>query len=192
MKKYEDEHYRYENIKDRIYPWVKKELKDSHALNGKRMSKNTAAIAFVGDLKIVFAVKRDTDIYEIIMDPMLSPDTDMAALYHTACENLVRDVEFVIGNTWDGAYSIVADGIHEASAVCFKHIWQVCADKLKDDLVIMVPCKDTVLFAPAQQRKVVEGMLEHGKNAYAVGTDRITDMVFLFLQERKELTVYGM
>lgn len=191
MKKYEDEHYRYENIRDRIYPWVKEEMKDSHALNGKQMSKNVTSIVFAGDLKIVFAIKRDGDNYEIIMDNMLAPDTDIEALYHTACENLVRDVEFVVGNTWDGAYSIIADGIHEASSVCFKHIWQVCADKLRDDLIIMVPCKDTVLFAPAGQRKVVKGMLEHGKRAYDTGTDRITDMAFLFSQERRELTVYG-
>ncbi len=190
MKKYEEEHYRYDNIKDKIYPWIKNEMKDSHALNGKRMSKQTAAIAFVGDLKIVFAIKREGESYEIVMDNMLSPDIDIEAMYHTACGNLVRDVEFVIGNTWDGAYSIVADGIHEASALCFKHIWQVCVNKLKDDLVIMVPCKDTVLFAPAKQKKVVAGMLEHGRRAYDIGTDRITNTVFLFSREREELTVY--
>jgi len=144
----------------------------------------------VGDLKIVFAIKREGESYEIVMDNMLSPDIDIEAMYHTACGNLVRDVEFVIGNTWDGAYSIVADGIHEASALCFKHIWQVCVNKLKDDLVIMVPCKDTVLFAPAKQKKVVAGMLEHGRRAYDIGTDRITNTVFLFSREREELTVY--
>ena len=190
MKKYEEEHYRYDNIKDKIYPWIKNEMKDSHALNGKRMSKQTAAIAFVGDLKIVFAIKREGESYEIVMDNMLSPDIDIEAMYHTACGNLVREVEFVIGNTWDGAYSIVADGIHEASALCFKHIWQVCVNKLKDDLVIMVPCKDTVLFAPAKQKKVVAGMLEHGRRAYDIGTDRITNTVFLFSREREEFTVY--
>lgn len=190
MKKYEEERYRYEKIRDRIYPWIKNELTDSHALNGKRMRKNTAAIAFVGDLKVVFAIKRDGDSYEIVTDSMLPPDIDMEAVYHTACENLVRDVEFVIGNTWDGAYSIIADGIHEASAVCFKHIWQVCVNKLKDDLVIMVPCKDTVLFAPAGQKKVAEEMLSHGRRAYETGTDRITDTVFVFSREKEELAVY--
>ena len=190
MKKYEEEHYRYEKIKDRIYPWIKKEIKDSRVLNGKNIVKNAAAIAFTGDLKIVFAIRRGEDSYEIVTDPMLSPDIDIEEMYHTACENLVRDVEFVFGNTWDGAYSIIADGIHEASAVCFKHIWQVCVNKLKDDLVIMVPCKDTVLFAPAGQKKVVEGMLLHGRQAYENGADRITDTVFLFSREREELTVY--
>ncbi len=190
MKKYEEEHYCYNNIKDRIYPWIKNEMTDSHALNGKRMSEQTAAIAFVGDLKIVFAIKRDGDNYEIVMDNMLPPDVDIEAMYQTACENLVRDIEFVIGNTWDGAYSIVADGIHEASALCFKHIWQVCVNKLKDDLIIMAPCKDTVLFAPAKQEKVVAGMLAHGRQAYDTGADRITNTIFLFSQEREELSAY--
>lgn len=189
MKKYEEEHYRYENIKDHIYPWVKDELTDSHALNGKRLS-DSAAIAFVGDLKILFAVKRGEDSYEVLQDNMLAPDTDMAEVYHTACENLVRDIEFVIGNTWYGAYGIIADGIHEASALCLKHIWNVCADKLKDDLVIVVPAKDTLLFAPASQKKMVEELLDHGKKAYEAATDCISDRVFFFSQSERELTLH--
>lgn len=192
MKKYEEEHYRYENIKDKIYPWVKSELRDSQALNGKSVSqKKTAMIPFVGDLNIVFVIKRGEEAFEIIQENMLPPDIDGDALYQAACENLVRDIEFVIGNTWYGAYGIIADGIHEASSLCFKHIWKVCADKLKDDLIIAVPCKDTVLFAPASQKKVVEDMIDHGEKAYNAGTDCITDMLFHFSKEGKELSVYG-
>lgn len=190
MRKYEEEHYKYENIKEQIYPWVKDEFSDSHALNGKRLSENTVAVSFVGDLKILFAVKRGEDSYEILMDHMLAPDADIEQIYHTACENLVRDVEFVIGNTWYGAYGIIADGIHEASALCFKHIWNICADKLKDDLVIMVPAKDTVLFAPAAKKKVVEEMMDHGKKAYEAATDRISERVFIFSKSGKELSLY--
>lgn len=60
-------------------------------------------IAFVGDLKIIFAIKRSEDSYEILKDNMLPPEVEIE-LYHTACENLVRDVEFVIGNTWYGGF----------------------------------------------------------------------------------------
>ena len=190
MKKYEEEHYQYENIKEQIYPWIKDELMDSHALNGKRLSDSTVAVSFIGDLKILFAVKRGEDSYEILQDNMIAPDVDIEQMYHTACENLVRDVEFVIGNTWYGAYGIIADGIHEASALCFKHIWDVCVDKLKDDLVIMVPAKDTVLFAPAAQEKVVKEMMDHGKKAYEAATDRISERVFIFSQSGKELSLY--
>lgn len=191
MKKYEEEHYKFEKIKDCIYPWVKGELRDSKALNGKNISeKDTPVIAFVGDLKIIFAIKRSEDSYEILKDNMLPPEVEIEELYHTACENLVRDVEFVIGNTWYGGFGIIADGIHEASALCFKHIWQVCVDKLKDDLLIAVPSKETVLFVPASNEEAAKKLKEDAGNGYHAGTDAISKSLFRFSKDRKELTVY--
>jgi len=191
MKKYEEERYKYDNIKSHIYPWVKRELYDSKALNGKSLSeKNTTIIEFTGELKVIFVIKRGEEAYEIVKDNMLPPSLPVEELYHSACENLVRDVEFVIGNTWYGAFGIIADGIHEASSLCFKHIWQVCVDKLKDDLVIMVPSKDTVLFAPAAQGNVVEKMEEHARGAYDSAKDKVSLQRFIFSKTRKELTVY--
>ena len=38
MRKYEEERYLFENIKDKIYPWVKETLVDHKALNGKYIS----------------------------------------------------------------------------------------------------------------------------------------------------------
>ena len=191
MKKYEEEHYRYERIQDKIYPWIKKELIDLHALNGKHISENdTPVVSFIGDLKIIFVIKREEDVYEVLKDNMLPPECNIEALYQKACENLVRDVEFVIANTWYGGFGILADGHNEASSLCFKHIWQVCADKLKDDILIMVPAKDTVLFAPTSNEDAVEKMKEHASGAYEQSADRISMKQFLFSQEGKELTVY--
>ena len=69
MRKYEEEHYKFENIKDVIYPWVKNELTDTQALNGKHFSeKNTPVIPFVGDLKVVFAIKRGEEQFEILKE----------------------------------------------------------------------------------------------------------------------------
>ena len=51
-------------------------------------------MAFLGDLKIIFVIKRQEDTYEVLKDSMLPPDCDILELYHKACENLVRDVEF--------------------------------------------------------------------------------------------------
>ena len=147
-------------------------------------------IGFAGDLKIIFVIKRGEESYEVLKDAMLPPEIAVEELYHTACENLVRDVEFVIGNTWYGGFGIIADGVHEASSVCFRHIWQVCADKLKDDLVIYVPHKDTVIFAPASQQKVVEQLRDHAKGAYEAEGDKISLQPYFFSKERKELTTY--
>lgn len=191
MKKYEEEKYRFENIKDRIYPWVRRELETPYALNGKHISeKDTPVVSFIGGLRIIFVIKRDEGVYEVLKDDMLRPDCDVEALYFASCENLVRDVEFVIANTWYGGFAILADGWHEASALCFRHIWQVCVDKLKDDLVIMAPTRETVLFAPASQEEAVRKMREHGRRSYEQDKDKISRDLLLFTKDRKELAVY--
>lgn len=192
MRKYEEEHYLFENIKDKIYPWLTQSLVDHQAVNGKMISeKDTPLVSFVGDLMILFVIKRGEETYEIIKDNMLPPNCDMEMLYHIACENLVRDVEFVIGNTMYGAFAILADGYHEASSLCFKHIWSMCVDKLQDDLLIMVPTKDVVLFAAASQEAVVEKMKIHAEQAYEGGNNRISTETYLFTKEGKELLTYG-
>ncbi len=191
MRKYEEEHYKYDNIKDAVYPWVKEELTDNHALNGKHISeKDTPVVSFVGGLKIIFVIKRGDDTFEVLKDNMLPPDCDIEELYHLSCENLIRDVEFVIGNTWYGAFAIIADGHHECSSLCFKHIWQVCVDKLKDNIVVMAPTKDMVLFAAAGQEEVVRKMVDHGRQAYDSSSDKISQSLLLFSKDRKELTAY--
>lgn len=191
MKKYEEERYQFENIKNKIYPWVKESLVDHEALNGKHIShKDTPLISFVGDLMICFVIARENDTYEIIKDNMLPPEQDMEALYHMACENLARDVEFVISNTMYGAFGIIADGHHEASAIIYKHIWNMCADKLKDDLVIMIPAKDTLIFAPAGSQQVVDTMITHGNEAFNRNLDKISTKLFLYSKEQKELKPY--
>lgn len=58
MRKYEEERYLFENIKERIYPWITQSLREPRALNGKRISeKDTPLIDFVGDLMVLFVIK---------------------------------------------------------------------------------------------------------------------------------------
>ncbi|MGO5052497.1 hypothetical protein ACTQ6A_08230 [Lachnospiraceae bacterium LCP25S3_G4] len=191
MRKNEEEKYQYKNIKNNIYPWVKQSLIDHTALNGKFISeKDTPMISFVGDLIVVFVIHRGEDKFEILKDNMLPDECDIEKLYHTACENLVRDVEFVISNTMYGGFGIIADGHHEASAICFKHIWNMCCEKLNDDLVLMVPAKDTVLFAPANQKEVIEQMVLFGNESFERNLDKISKSLLYFSKEREELSVY--
>jgi len=191
MRKYEEERYLFKNIKDKIYPWVKESLVDHEALNGKYISpKDTPIVSFVGDLMIIFVIERSEDTYEILKDNMLPPDIDMEMVYHVACENLARNVKFVISNTMYGGFGILADGHHEASSLCFKHIWSVCVDKLQDDVIIMVPAKDMVLFVPAGNQKMVDAMYQYGLEAYERNKDKISTKLLRFTRRDKELMVY--
>ncbi len=188
MHKYEEKRYLFKNIRNKIYPWVKESLVDYQALNGKYISPNdTPIISFVGDLMIVFAIERGQDTYEILKDNMLPPDVSVEEVYRIACENLVRDVKFVISNTMYGGFGIIADGHHEASSLCFKHIWSLCAEKLEDDVLIMVPSKDMVLFVPASNREQVEAMKRYGIEAFERNKEKISKNIFRFVKDTKEL-----
>lgn len=190
MHKYEEERYLFKNIKDKIYPWVKETLVDYKALNGKYISPNdTPIVSFAGDLMIVFAIERAQDTYEILKDNMLPPEISIEEVYRIACENLVRDVKFVISNTMYGGFGIIADGHHEASALCFKHIWSLCVDKLQDDILIMVPAKDMVLFVPASNQEQVNAMIQYGLEAFERNKEKISKAVYRFTKDTKELLV---
>ena len=90
MKKYEEEHYRYEKIKDCIYPWVKEELRDSKALNGKNISeKDTPVIAFAGDLKIIFAIKTG-----VVFSGFITPLTDNTTTITVITINAIPSFHF--------------------------------------------------------------------------------------------------
>lgn len=191
MRKYEEERYLFENIKHKIYPWVKETLVDYQALNGKYISpKDTPIVSFVGDLMIIFVIERGEDTYEIIKDNMLPPDINIEELYQTACENLAKNVKFVISNTMYGGFGILADGHHEASSLCFKHIWSVCVDKLQEDIIIMAPAKDMVLFVPAGNQKLLDDMYAYGLEAYNRNKDKISTKLLRFTKREKELVAY--
>ena len=191
MRKYEEERYLFENIKHKIYPWVKETLVDYQALNGKYISPNdTPIISFVGDLMIIFVIERGEDTYEIIKDNMLPPDINIEELYQTACENLAKNVKFVISNTMYGGFGILADGHHEASSLCFKHIWSMCVDKLQEDIITMAPAKDMVLFVPAGNQKLLDDMYAYGLEAYNRNKDKISTKLLRFTKREKELVVY--
>ena len=99
-------------------------------------------------------------------------------------------MEYVIGNTWDGAYAIIGDGLKEASSLCLRHIWDVCTEKLKEDLVIMVPSAETVLFAPASKESVLKKMAEHAEKSFHGDEMPITLQMFRYYKEDKELKIY--
>lgn len=191
MKKYEEEHYRFEKIKDSIYPWIKESLTDHQALNGKYISpKDTPIISFVGDLMIVFVIQRGEDIFEILKDNMLPPEISVEEVYQIACTNLAKNISYVISNTLYGGFGILADGHHEASSLCLKHIWNVCVEKLNDDLVIMVPSKDMVLFTTASDQERIHHMKQYGLEAYQRNRDHISKQLYCFKQKERELVVF--
>lgn len=177
-------------IKEKIYPWVKQTLYDTDLIPTKNIKvKETPLISFVGDLMIVLVISRG-EKYEVLKEKMVPEEITAEELYHLACENLVRDVKFVVSRTMYGGYGIIADGHHEVSSLCYQHIWNICAEKLEDDLVIAAPSKDMVLFLPAGADDLMDAMEDFSNQAYDRGENKVTRQWFYFDRKKKELSVY--
>lgn len=165
-----------------MYPIVRR--------RGYLSPKKGPVISLVGDLEIMLEVLDKDNKKTLLKYDMLAEEKDVLTLYNKACEELVKDVEFVVANTLFGGFAILADKAHESSSLCFQSIWTTCADKLADDLLIMVPTTDIVLFAPKSQQEVVEQMMIQGKSNYQEAANKISPEVFIFTRDEKELKPY--
>ena len=67
----------------------------------------------------------------------------------------------------------------------------MCVDKLQDDIIIVVPSRETVLFAPAGQTDVIKKMIDHAEKSFEVDGGAITKQIYVFTKAGKELKVYG-
>ncbi|MCP1103272.1 uncharacterized protein YtpQ (UPF0354 family) [Aequitasia blattaphilus] len=150
---------------------------------------DTPVLDFLGVLEIGF-IERDEKGIESLLKEIDLQGRDVLEVYDEACQVMAKEVEFVIANTMYGAFAVLADNQYESSALCFKSIWKMCADKLEDDLILMVPTKETLLFAPKSNPSVVEQMVDHGKRAIASGMEKISEVLFIYLKEEGEIRVY--
>lgn len=181
----------FESYKTKIYPWIKEIPKNEKEWEQESYSsEDTPLLSFVEGMMAVFVIQNGEDSYEILKDPMVPAGVSTEEIFRLACENLVRDVEFVFSNTLFGGFGVIADGIHEASALCLRHIWEVCTEKLQDDVLIMVPSRDLILFAPKGDEQAVQGMIRFGEQGWEQSTHRVSRKIFQYSRERKELTLY--
>lgn len=152
--------------------------------------KKGPVISLVSDLEILLEVSSDDDKEVLLKYDMVDGEIDPLELYNEACKELIEDVEFVVANTLFGGFAILADKRHESSSLCFQSIWSTCADKLGDDLLIMVPTTNIVIFSPKSQTEVVQKMIEQGESNYKAASDKISPEVFIFTKDTKELKSY--
>lgn len=181
----------FKEFKNRVYPWVREIPGSSKEWEKEEYSPDdTPLLSFVDGLMVVFVIQQDENKYEILKDSMIPQEITTEELYGTACENLARDVEFVFSNTLYGGFGVIADGIHEASALCLKHIWEVCTEKLQDNVLIMAPSRDLLLFAPESDQKTVQAMIHFGNQGWEQSKYKVTKKLYRYSKDRKELTIY--
>ena len=179
----------WENIKDKIYPWIKRRLNDSETENDRVLEIDLPEIEFFGDLVVLFVIDVGEN-FEVLQRSEVPENISDEELYEIACQNLARDVRFQVVQANYGGYGILADGDHEAGALCLGFIWDCCVDLIGEDLIVAVPAKDTVLITGKSQSAQLEDMKKLASDILSNGNRTLTRHLFLYSIETKSFSVF--
>ena len=176
-----------------VFPWLKQALPLEAAPGepgGEVFEADLPSLEFLGDLSIMFAIDRDGH-YELLQRHAVPPGMSEADLLALAKKNLSEQVQFDLTGTNYGGYGILADGDHEANALCLDFIWDAIAGQIKKNLVVAVPARDCLFMADAAAPEQIAAMVAVAADIFTNGERTLTDTLFFFEAESKTFTVYG-
>ncbi|MDR1409479.1 MAG: DUF1444 family protein [Oscillospiraceae bacterium] len=178
-----------DEMKLKIYPWIKVTLGNAPDGQSKEYHADLLMKPFLADLVIMFAVDMGNR-FELLQQSHLPEGMTLDALYDIAVQNLADNVKFELTPTSYGGYGILADGDHEAGALCLSYIWEFCADKIGEDVVVAVPSKDMVLMVGESQPEELAQMKALASKIIEGGERMLTRNLFLYSKSEKRFSVY--
>ena len=130
--------------------------------------------SFIG----MFVQDNDTVLTYITYD-MLPEGTDVMKLQEKAFENLARDIQYrSCDSTEKGICGIVAGGNFEAESLLINSIWKEISEELGDDLMIVIPTKDVVLYTAAGNKECCGRILEMARDTYEYNRKETPNLLF--------------
>lgn len=179
----------FDEIKDKIYPWIKKMINSESNDNQKEITVDIPEKSFLADLFIIFVVDSG-DCFNVLQRSQMPEKMSEEELYELAVNNLANNIRFTLQPTNYGGYGIIADGNHEAGALCLNYLWEFCAEQIGENLIIAVPSKDMVLMVGQSQIEELNKMKILSSDIVRSGNKTLTEHLFLYSVEQRKFTVY--
>ena len=178
----------FEEVKANIYPWIKK-IENDGASSDMEYVIDTPTKPFLADL-VIFFVADMGNRFEILQQAHIPEDMTVDDLYALATQNLINNIEFKLTPTNFGGYGILAGGNHEAGALCLDYLWEICAGKIGENLIVSVPAKDMLLMVGASQTMEFAAMKSLSANILADRERTLSSHLFLYDMETKKFSVF--
>jgi len=183
---------KFEDFKQRIYPWVKVTIQDAAPTPpGEFVFKVDLMMKpWLGNLVIFYAVDEGHS-FSLLQENQVPAGMSVDELHHLAVENLSRDVEFQFRETNFGGYGLIAGGDHETGSLCLPEIWKWCAAEVGDNLIVAVPAKDIVMMVRASEEEKINQLKGFVTNMHATGERLLTKQLYRYDAESQHWSVYG-
>lgn len=182
---------------NKIYPWIKQVeavQKDTGLIHctagdGTEVEVFLPWHALMGDLGVFYVLDDDGESFEMVQTSMLPDGMEESELFHLACDNLLRDVEFQLCGTNWGGLGIVCGGNFEASSLCCPGIWNFVAQHCQEDFMVAVPARDVVIMAPVGDSDRVQNLKVTANRIFSGGDHTLSDKLFYYSVETGEFSV---
>lgn len=174
---------------NKVYPWIKAYAVENgvfgvmtYAKNGKRgeftpIGENIPWHPYADTLG-VFYVHDNGDIFEIVRNDMLPDGMTENELYETACQNLLRDVEFQIQQANYGGWGVLCGGNFEASSILLLNVMNAIGEQYGGDFYFAVPARDMMITAAENDKKQIKELKKAIKNITKNGEFPLSTAIF--------------
>jgi len=176
-------------IKNDIYPWAKKSFSES--FDETAIVLDMPEKALIADLIVLFVVDRG-DIFHVLQQEDIPADITIDDLYALAVKNLQNNITFRLTPAkCSGVYGLLADGNHEAGALCLDDLWEDCAKHIGENLLVAVPSKDVVLMVGQSQTDALKEMKKIALEIVKDGDGTLTEHILLYDIVQKKFTIFS-
>jgi uncharacterized protein YtpQ (UPF0354 family) len=164
-------------IKDRA--WMSETAKARQAASGGATFQHVYD-DFNEDLVVVYAEDRPTNTHYFEEAALKKAGVERKDLRELAKENLRRILPDLEREEIGGVSLLSAGGDYDASLLLFDEIWTGDLLKVKGEIVVAVPARNVLLFAPANDPARVEELEALVRRVFAENSYTLTDQLFVF------------
>lgn len=135
---------------------------------------------FIGDMVKVYAIDYPDRVAYVTTDNLAGAGVTIDAVKKAAFANLATKLaQTQILNNGPG-YMVITDGFYESSMLLDDALWADIAVQLGDDIVMIVPSRDVVVFGAAGNPDVIDFLSFSLRDALASGTHQLSERMYIW------------
>ncbi len=135
---------------------------------------------FLGDMVLVYAIDYPDHVAYITQAHLDTGQVSPIRLKQEADLNLSQKLDQIQFQQQNGTFMLAIDGFYESSTVLDAALWADVSRQVGDDLVMVVPARDLVMFTAASNDEGRAFLAEARDNILANGTHQLSDHMYLW------------
>ena len=168
---------------EQVYPVLRHERFITAGQGGTANAVMPYAQPFLGDMVLVYAIDYPSHVASVTQAHLDTSQLSEIRLKEKADLNLSRLLENIQIHQQNSAFMVVVDGFYESSTILDRTLWTDISRQLEDDVVMVVPARDLVLFTPASNTEGVDFLAEARDNILVNGTHQLSSLMYIWRDE---------